>query len=146
MPRPATADRLSVTLLRRRVTVNVAPPFGIVAGVDGAAMRVDDRPRNREADPEPVRLRRDERGEQGPVDMRRQARPGIAHREFDIGVSEPRVVIVRRRRAFGVSAIASIAFIIRFTSTCCRSTGSPLMTHGLDDRSTVVSISRVLRS
>ena len=48
-------------------------------------MRVDDRPRNREPYAEPVRLRRDEGSEQGAVDMRRQARSGIAHRELDIG-------------------------------------------------------------
>ena len=29
---------------------------GIVAGIDGAAVRVDDRPRDRQSDPEAVRL------------------------------------------------------------------------------------------
>ena len=39
--------------------------------------------------------------------------------------------MVTRRRAGGVSAIASMAFITRFTSTCCKSTWSPLMMQGL---------------
>src|SRR4029453_15555753 len=58
------------------------PPFGIVVALDGATMRLDDRPCNREAYAEPVRFRRDEWCEQGAVDLR-QARPSIAHREFE---------------------------------------------------------------
>ena len=54
-------------------------PFGIVAGIDRAAVRVDDRPRDREADPEAVRFRRHEWREQRAVDLRRQTRSRVAH-------------------------------------------------------------------
>jgi len=39
-------------------------------GIDGATMRVDDRSRDRESDPEAVRFRRDEWCEQLAVDVR----------------------------------------------------------------------------
>ena len=90
-------------------------------GINGATMRVDDRLRDRESDPEAVRLCRDEWREHRAVDLCRQARSTVAHRDFDIGSSD-----------FGadgdattprwVSAIASMAFITRFTRTCCKST------------------------
>ena len=95
-------------------------------------MRVDDRPDDREADPEAVRFCRDKRREQRVEDLRRQARSGVAYRDVDVGV--PDVAADRDvTPAGGVSAIASMAFITRLTSTCCRSTGSPSTTHGLED-------------
>ena len=54
-------------------------------GIDGATMRVDDRSRDRESDPEAVRFRRDEWREQRALDLRRQTRSSVAHRDFDIG-------------------------------------------------------------
>ena len=50
-------------------------PFWIVAGGDGASMRVDDRPYDRKAYPEAVRFRRDEGREQRAENMRRQPGP-----------------------------------------------------------------------
>ena len=80
--------------LRRSVTVNVAPPSGLLWAVDGAAMRVDDRPRDREADPEAVRFRRDEWCEQRADDIRRQTRSRVAHGDLDVGGPDRRFVIV----------------------------------------------------
>ena len=48
-------------------------------------MRLDDRSRDRESDPEAVRFRRDEWCEQRAVDLRRQTRSSVAHRDVDIG-------------------------------------------------------------
>jgi hypothetical protein len=60
-------------------------PIGIVVGIDGATMRVDDRPRDRESDPDAVRFRRDEWCEQRAVDLRRQTGSAVAQRDRDIG-------------------------------------------------------------
>ena len=61
-------------------------PFGIVAGIDGATMRVDDRSDDRQADPEAVRFRRDEwREQRADRDPAGTPGPGVAHRDFDIG-------------------------------------------------------------
>jgi hypothetical protein len=38
----------------------MSAPFGIIAGDDGTPMRVDDRPYDRQTDPEAVRIRRNE--------------------------------------------------------------------------------------
>ena len=76
-------------------------PFGIVAGVDGATMSVDDRPCDREAYPEAMRFRRDEWCEQRADDIRRQTRSSVAHGDFDIGgpdFASYREVTSRRRR------------------------------------------------
>ena len=45
-------DRILRVSLRRSVTVKVAAPVGIVVGINGAAIRVDDRSRYRESHPE----------------------------------------------------------------------------------------------
>ena len=74
MRRSAASDRILGRFAAAQGDSECRAAFGIVAGIDGAAMRVDDRPRDREADPEAVRFRRDEWCEQRAVDVRRQTR------------------------------------------------------------------------
>ena len=93
-------------------------------------MRLDDRLRNRESDPEAVRFGRDEWCEQRAVNLRRQTASSVAHRDAT-SAALTSVLMVTRRRAGGVSVIASMAFISRFTITCCKSTSSPVMMQGL---------------
>ena len=59
----------------------------ILPGVDRTAVRLDDALRDREPDAEPVRLRRHEWREERRHDGRRQSRPGIRHRNNDVGGS-----------------------------------------------------------
>ena len=84
-------------------------------------MRVDDRPYDRQADPEAVRFGRDEGVNS--VSRISAGTPGpVSRTETSTSAALTSLLIVTRRRAGGVSAIASMAFITRFTSTCCRST------------------------
>jgi hypothetical protein len=89
----------------------------MVASDDGAAVRVDDRLHDGQADPESVRLRRDKGQERRAEHVRGQARSGVAHGDVDIGAITS-LLMVTRRRANGVSAMASTAFTTRFTKTC----------------------------
>jgi formate hydrogenlyase transcriptional activator len=57
--------------------------LGIVAGIDAAAVRVNDRARDRQTYSEAVRFCRHERCEHRAVDLRRQAGPRIPHRDCD---------------------------------------------------------------
>src|SRR6187401_2549269 len=62
--------------------------FGIVAGLDGATMSIDDRSRDREPYSEAVRFRRDEWCEQRADDIRGQTRSSVAHGDFESGGSD----------------------------------------------------------
>ena len=103
------------------VTVNVAPPSGLLLRSHPAAMGFDDGAGDGEPNPDAVGFRRDEGLEQLPVMF--AGRPVPASRTETLTLSRvTSLCTLRRRRSGGVSAIASMALIMRLTSTCCRST------------------------
>src|SRR5262249_51228640 len=63
------------------------PATGIGLGPDLAAMRLDDRSRDRQPDPHPLAFGGDERLEQLRTHLRRNARSGIGNADRDHGVA-----------------------------------------------------------
>jgi len=110
------------------VTVNVAPSFGIVAGNDGAVMRVDDRPDDREAYPEAVRFCRDNRRQMdGGLDLpRAHVVRDEGYRLIDEGVQIDRFLVQRSREARKVrnsastSACVAVGTMLPNEATQCR--------------------------
>ena len=118
------------------MTVKVAPPSGLLS----AAMVPPCASTIRRAIVRPMPSPCDfvvTNGENSLATMSARKPGPVSRTETSTSVAVTLLLIVIRRRAGGVSAIASMALITRLTSTCCKSTGSPLMTQGFEGRLTV---------
>ena len=117
----------------------------MVGGTDAAAMRIHDGSGDCEAYSESMRLGRYKRRKQR-VDIS-PGKPGpVSRTEISTLARLTSMPIVMRRRSGGVSIIASMAFMIRFTNTCCSSTGSPLTMQRVGGKSRLTSTCRARMS
>ena len=117
---PAGAARLA-----RHREVKDGPPRHIRARPHSTAVRFDDRPADRQPQPQTVRLGRVEGLEQPLESRRRQARTQIPHRDTRFPDPAVPVLISNSRSPSRTPPMASTALMIKFRFTCCSCTRSP---------------------